>query len=389
VKLTIGKIWLGAVCILLTPFAALAALPPKLGIQPIFPDYLVFRGDDQWHAGYTLILSNYTTTNLKVSSVSVRGLVDQKEVYSQTYTAADLPSMFSSVKGNYETPQQPRLGPGESGVLYFFLDFASLNNIPQTIENSFLIATEETGTSETISIAPLPRQAAGPEVINPPLQGSGWWTPNGPSNDAVHRRTLLVLGGKLALTEEFAVDWVKLGPNGATFSGDPLRNESYFAYNQNVVAAAGGRIVEVRNDVAENTPTQPPNPNDLEVETIAGNHIVEDFGDGRYALYAHLIPGSIRVQMGDVVAAGQILGRLGNSGNSGQPHLHFHLMDGPQPLGPRGVPFHITNWLRVPHQIVCEPDTDCDPLNGPVDLQLGTPVQVQQQAFMNMDLGRF
>jgi hypothetical protein len=153
VKSTIGKIWFGAVCLLLTPFAALAALPPKLGIQPLFPDFIVFYGDNQWHAGYTLILTNYTKAELQVSSVSVRGLVDETEVYSPPYTAAALTTMFSSVKGDYETPQEPKLGRGESGVLYFFLDFTSLNNIPQTVENSFQV-TNESGNNENITIAP-------------------------------------------------------------------------------------------------------------------------------------------------------------------------------------------------------------------------------------------
>lgn len=346
------KIVLAVVCILLTAVAANAALPPKLGIQPLFPDYFVFYGDDQWHAGYTLILTNYTKTELQVSSVSVIGLVDQTEVYSYTYTAADLTTMFSSVKGDYETPQAAELGPGESGVLYFFLNFTSLNNIPQTIENSFEVTTVESGKSETISIPPLQQQTAGPKVVNAPLQGSGWWTPNGPSNDSVHRRSLIVLNGELSISEEFAVDWVKLGQNGATFSGDPLVNTSYFAYGQNVIAAARGSIVEVVNDIAENTPTQFPNPDDLEVETLPGNHIVEDFGDGRYALHAHMIPGSVRVKKGDAVVPGEVLGLLGNSGNSTQPHLHFHVMDGPTPLGPRGVPFQIAGWLPVPYQII-------------------------------------
>ena len=127
----------------------------------------------------------------------------------------------------------------------------------------------------------------------------------------------------------------------------------------------------------------------MDLETLAGNHIVEDFGDGRYALYAHLIPGSLRVHVGDVVVQGEVLGRLGNSGNSTQPHLHFHVMDGPEPLGPRGVPFYIASWLRVPYTIVCGPNAKCDPTDGPTNLLLGTPVRVQQQAFMNGNLGAF
>jgi hypothetical protein len=53
------KIALAAVCLLLTAVAADATLPPKLAIQSLFPNYFVFYGDDQWHAGYTLILTNY------------------------------------------------------------------------------------------------------------------------------------------------------------------------------------------------------------------------------------------------------------------------------------------------------------------------------------------
>ena len=144
---------------MLTAVGAQATLLPKLGIQLLLPDY-VFRGDDQWHARYTLILTNYTKNKLKVSSVSMRGSVGEPEVYSKTYTAADLPSMFSSVKGDYETQQPPELGPSESGVLYFFLDFPARNNVPQAITNSFVIETEESGATETIAIAALRRPAA-------------------------------------------------------------------------------------------------------------------------------------------------------------------------------------------------------------------------------------
>ena len=70
----------------------------------------------------------------------------------------------------------------------------------------------------------------------------------------------------------------------------------------------------------------------------AGNYVVLDFGRGRYALYAHLIPGSIRVAPGEEVLRGQVLGLAGNSGNSDAPHLHFHIMDGPDPLKSNGLP---------------------------------------------------
>jgi murein DD-endopeptidase MepM/ murein hydrolase activator NlpD len=74
-------------------------------------------------------------------------------------------------------------------------------------------------------------------------------------------------------------------------------------------------------------------------ERIVGNHVVLDLGNGTYALYAHLQHGSLTIREGDRVTAGQPLARCGNSGNSTEPHLHFQLMDGPDPDTARGTPF--------------------------------------------------
>ncbi|GGL12415.1 M23 family metallopeptidase [Streptomyces flaveus] len=75
------------------------------------------------------------------------------------------------------------------------------------------------------------------------------------------------------------------------------------------------------------------------VHRIFGNHVVLDLGNGTYATYAHLKRGSLTVREGDQVRTGELLARCGNSGNSSEPHLHFQLMDGPDPDTARGVPF--------------------------------------------------
>ncbi|MFF0507540.1 M23 family metallopeptidase [Streptomyces fimicarius] len=80
------------------------------------------------------------------------------------------------------------------------------------------------------------------------------------------------------------------------------------------------------------------------VHRIIGNHVILDLGDSTYAVYAHLRRGSLRVRPGDRVRAGQRLGSVGNSGNTTEPHLHFHVMDGPDPDSARGVPF---TWRGV------------------------------------------
>ncbi len=77
----------------------------------------------------------------------------------------------------------------------------------------------------------------------------------------------------------------------------------------------------------------------MTLENADGNHIVLDLGDGSYAFYAHLEPGSITVKAGDRVTQGQQIGRLGNSGSSDGPHLHFHVMDHPSALVADGLPY--------------------------------------------------
>ncbi|MEU3554370.1 M23 family metallopeptidase [Streptomyces fragilis] len=72
---------------------------------------------------------------------------------------------------------------------------------------------------------------------------------------------------------------------------------------------------------------------------LLGNHLVLDLGNGAYAVFAHLRRGSLKVAVGDRVSAGQPFAECGNSGNSSEPHVHFHLMDGPDITSARGLRF--------------------------------------------------
>jgi murein DD-endopeptidase len=77
----------------------------------------------------------------------------------------------------------------------------------------------------------------------------------------------------------------------------------------------------------------------ITLETLGGNYLLLDLGRGYSAFYAHLQPGSLRVKVGDKVSRGQVLGLLGNSGNSDAPHLHLHVADAKSPSGAEAVPF--------------------------------------------------
>ncbi|MBO2450064.1 M23 family metallopeptidase [Actinomadura barringtoniae] len=87
---------------------------------------------------------------------------------------------------------------------------------------------------------------------------------------------------------------------------------------------------------------------------ILGNHLILDLGDGTYAALAHLKRGSIKVRTGQRVRAGEVIAECGNSGNTSEPHVHFHLMDSPRPLVARGLPFAFEG-RELPHN--CRPFT--------------------------------
>jgi hypothetical protein len=177
-------------------------------------------------------------------------------------------------------------------------------------------------------------------VLGPPLRGGPWWAANGPSNDSKHRRALLPIDGRVALSQRFATDWVRGDEAGKLLhSGDPRRNSSWFSYGQEVLAVADGIVSSIRDGIPENVPQSSSYAVPIDIGTAAGNHIMLDLGGGRFALYAHLQPGSLRVKPGDRVTRGQVLARLGNSGNSTGPHLHLHVSDGATPLAGQGLPF--------------------------------------------------
>jgi murein DD-endopeptidase MepM/ murein hydrolase activator NlpD len=121
---------------------------------------------------------------------------------------------------------------------------------------------------------------------------------------------------------------------GGTFRGSGTHNGDYFAFGHRVVAPAAGVVVEARDGVRDNQPQ-------VEIENPdapAGNHVMLALGPGRHVLLAHLRQGSVRVQPGQRVRAGQVLGRVGNSGNTSEPHLHVHAQDSPTPLTGIGLP---------------------------------------------------
>jgi hypothetical protein len=175
-------------------------------------------------------------------------------------------------------------------------------------------------------------------VLAPPFKGDGWVDANGCCVEiGPHRFVTNPMNGTLDPSEQFAIDWIKVDAKGKAFRGDGKKPEDWLCYGTEVLAVAPGTVVEVMRE----EPDQPPGvaPPGLTIPQIAGNHVILDLGEGRYAMYAHLAPHSVTLHVGDRVKAGDKLGLLGNSGNTTGPHLHFQISDRPSTLDTTSLPF--------------------------------------------------
>ncbi|UPK45390.1 peptidoglycan DD-metalloendopeptidase family protein [Paenibacillus pabuli] len=131
-------------------------------------------------------------------------------------------------------------------------------------------------------------------------------------------------------TQRYALDIVRT-KDGFSFNGDAKVNASYYAFGEPLYAAADGTVVEIKNDIPDNTPGV------MNPEEPAGNNVVIDHGNGEYSITGHIKEGSVAVKKGDKVKQGDLIGELGNSGNSSEAHLHFQVSDGPDLFTSRSI----------------------------------------------------
>ncbi|WP_200411740.1 M23 family metallopeptidase [Virgibacillus salexigens] len=123
------------------------------------------------------------------------------------------------------------------------------------------------------------------------------------------------------VSQRYAYDLV-IQQEGTTFKGDPTKNKNYHAFGKKAVAPFDGVIVSSENTIPDNTPTI-----DTNTEQPLGNHVVIEHENNEYSFIAHLQEGSLMVQEGDEVFSGEVVGLVGNSGNSSEPHIHYHVAD--------------------------------------------------------------
>ncbi len=180
------------------------------------------------------------------------------------------------------------------------------------------------------------------------------------------------------MPEQFAIDFEQLTPARGCCTGPVKDLNSYPFFGAPVLAAADGVVVEAVDGMAEQVPGEPPA--DIDPKDATGNHVIEDIGGGHYVLYAHLKRLTVPTNLapGVRLRRGQQIGRVGNTGNSTGPHLHFQVMDSPSALDAVGLPFVFDRQVLQGRVIGTDRETNETYDSGlPLTVESGTPTLVR------------
>ena len=320
------------------PLTAPGGPPGLLDVAPIWnPSPMIVEG--KAYLVYELMVTNFQTAPVVMNSIEADGgpgAIFNFKGSAVMKSMVDLPPRYAG------SGDELTIEPLKNRILLMWLPFGSLQQVPNRIVHKIGYSLAESKSpaearNMRVQTDALRVGQLAPLIIGPPLRGNNWLAGNAPSNTTGHRRAFFLANGNVYFPERYAIDFVQLGSDGKSYKGDAKDNHSYHAYGADILAVADGKVVDVKNGIPDNVPGSTAGP--ITLSTIGGNYVIEDLGNGAYAFYAHLKPDSVKVKAGDRVKRGQVLALLGNSGNSTEAHLHFHIISRPSPLGGNGLPY--------------------------------------------------
>ncbi len=340
--------------------AAIDEFSPLI-ISTVAGDPVPVRGTDGlYHLVYELEVMNASPRPATIDGiVTSAGGVTISEMSGPEIVGRTLPI------GDYPFPPEAmsQIPAGTTAVILMDTTFDSRDDVPEQVDQAISASFGDVRPgqanyanlfpTEAVAHGVTPVGAGDPIVVAPPLTGSDWVAVNACCTLSPHRGTMIPIAGRISAAERYAIDWSRfdltrpLVENGeqSTFEGDPSVNANYFTYDQPVLAVGDGEVMVV----VENLPDAEPHvlQDSLPLSDYGGNHVVLKLAEGVYAFYAHLKPDSVTVEVGDRVSVGDEIARTGNSGNTTESHLHFHVMDGMAPLSATNLPFEISAFTML------------------------------------------
>jgi hypothetical protein len=343
--------------------------PPQLQVAAWVPyEPTTFDSAGRQYLVYELYLTNFEEHTLRIDSIEVIDAAGAIAKPAASFDGSQLNTMIHHVGqqilgdqiGSREDNSARDIAAGQTSIVFLLVESQEHAQIPARLRHRLVIG------DATVEAATISTHHEKMRIVGPPLQGGPWVAGSGPGNESHHRRQIVLLEGSLHLSSRFAIDWMRL-KNSKESSGDEQDNRSFFSYDQPVLAVSDAKVVSTRDGIPENIPGHfgkgkiavP-----ISYDTIYGNMIVLDLGDRQYAYYGHLRPGSIQVKQGDHVQRGQVLGRIGNTGSSFAPHLHFEITTSNSPLRGEGLPYALDAYTETAKDGAIEKRMHELPLDG-------------------------
>jgi hypothetical protein len=295
--------------------------------------------DGRTHLVYELWMTNFSSANVAVEQVEILG---SGGAVLQTLNSSEIATRLQPA--GFREPTAT-MSASTDALLFIHVVLADGQTAPQQLTHRVRLRAEaappgqqeitETGGETSVDTQPV-------VVIGPPLRGARYISADSCCDATRHTRAALPVNGRVWIAQRYAVDWEQLDEEGRVYRGSASDVASYSIYGKDVLAVADATVTSVIDNLPNEIPGKMPT--NIAIEKADGNSIVLDLGAGRYALYAHLKPGSIKVHAGDSVKLGQTIALVGNSGNTLEPHLHFHVMNHASPLASNGLPYEIDNF---------------------------------------------
>lgn len=300
--------------------------------------------------GYELHVTNFDVVPLTLKRLEVFADGDKHQAL-KTISGDALSAIMIEAGSLSAAKDSQTIGPAKRAVIFLWIELPPNagpdQRAPATLRHRMVFAAGAPGspTAETmLEDFPVSVSQEAMPLLSSPFDG-GVWLASGISNDSGHRRSIFAIDGHIHSPERFAIDWIKVGANGDSHHDGTAHNQNWWGYGEPIHAVADGEVTQIVDGIPENTPRVLPTP--VTLDNIAGNYIVMRIAPNRYVTHAHLQGGSIRVRVHDHVRRGDVLARLGNSGNSTGAHLHLQVTDGDSVLESEGVPFLLEKFTDV------------------------------------------
>jgi murein DD-endopeptidase MepM/ murein hydrolase activator NlpD len=316
----------------LAPASAAAGLRESFDLAVPAPPTPVTIDGREWLV-YELHLTNFSREPLRITKIDVSG---ERDVV-QAFEGADLAQRLTLAGGS--RPDLQPLLPGERAIAY--LEVRADARPPRALRHRVRFETADRTIAEVGGEPIVIGKPAG-LILGPPLRGGPWAAVYAWEWPRGHRRVFYTVEGRARLPGRLAIDWVRKDAQGRSARGDADVVKNSLGHGADVLAVADARVAALRDGLPE-VERVSANPHHS-LDEKSGNYLALDLGDGRFAVYEHLAPGSIRVARGDLVKLGQVLAALGFTGDSTEPHLHFHVADSPSPLAGEGLPFEFERF---------------------------------------------